>query len=116
MIQINEMMDAYGKALKQQSKQKPRTAASAPDPVKPPASAPEETAAPSAPLAQKPTAPEKPAMPKPEHKSAESGSLRETILERYRNGEDLKDIAKNLDMGYGEVKLIVELYKGDENT
>ena len=32
---------------------------------------------------------------------------------RYRGGEDLVDIAKDLDMGFGEVKLIVELYNGE---
>ena len=30
-------------------------------------------------------------------------------------GEELKDIARDLGLGYGEVKLIVELYKGEEN-
>ena len=35
------------------------------------------------------------------------------ILMRYRGGEDLVDIAKDLDMGFGEVKLIVELYNGE---
>lgn len=38
---------------------------------------------------------------------------KEEILMRYRGGEDLVDIAKNLDMGFGEVKLIVELYNGE---
>lgn len=44
-----------------------------------------------------------------------SVSAREEILERYHSGEELKDIARDLGLGYGEVKLIVELYKGDEN-
>ena len=38
---------------------------------------------------------------------------KEEILMRYRGGEDLVDIAKDLDMGFGEVKLIVELYNGE---
>ena len=44
-----------------------------------------------------------------------STNVREAILERYRLGEELKDIARDLGLGYGEVKLIVELYKGEEN-
>lgn len=44
-----------------------------------------------------------------------SASAKEKILERYRAGEDLKDVARDLGLGYGEVKLIVELYKGEEN-
>ena len=42
-------------------------------------------------------------------------NVREKILERYRAGEDLKDVARDLGLGFGEVKLIVELYKGEEN-
>ena len=38
---------------------------------------------------------------------------KEEILMRYRGGEDLVEIAKDLDMGFGEVKLIVELYNGE---
>lgn len=41
--------------------------------------------------------------------------VRENILERYHSGDALKDIARDLGLGYGEVKLIVELYKGEEN-
>lgn len=44
-----------------------------------------------------------------------SVDVREQILERYRAGEELKDIARDLGLGFGEVKLIVELYKGEEN-
>lgn len=44
-----------------------------------------------------------------------SMDVREEILRRYRSGEDMKDIARDLSLGYGEVKLIVELYKGDGN-
>lgn len=46
---------------------------------------------------------------------ADSANVREIILERYRGGENLKDVARDLGLGYGEVKLIVELYKGEEN-
>lgn len=46
---------------------------------------------------------------------ADSANVREMILERYRGGENLKDVARDLGLGYGEVKLIVELYKGEEN-
>lgn len=42
-----------------------------------------------------------------------SVSVREEILKRYRSGQDMKDIARDLSLGFGEVKLIVELYKGD---
>lgn len=38
---------------------------------------------------------------------------KEEILERYRAGEDLTDIARELGMGIGEVRLFVELYKGE---
>ena len=42
-------------------------------------------------------------------------NVKEQILERYRAGEELKDVARDLGLGFGEVKLIVELYKGEEN-
>lgn len=45
--------------------------------------------------------------------TAVGDSTRDQILERYRNGEELVDIAKQLGIGFGEVKLIVELYKGE---
>ncbi len=44
----------------------------------------------------------------------DSSNVREKILERYRGGEDLMDVARDMGIGYGEVKLIVELYKGEE--
>ena len=43
-------------------------------------------------------------------------SVREQILERYHSGEDLTDIARDLGLGFGEVKLIVELYRGEEES
>ena len=42
-------------------------------------------------------------------------TAKEEILKRYRSGEALNDIARDLCLGFGEVKLIVELYKGEEN-
>ena len=42
-------------------------------------------------------------------------TVKEEILKRYRSGEALNDIARDLGLGFGEVKLIVELYKGEEN-
>lgn len=64
--------------------------------------------------------PETVAVPEAEELSASSAidevpPVRDEILERYRTGEDLRDIARALNLGYGEVKLIVELYKGEEN-
>ena len=44
-----------------------------------------------------------------------NANVREKILERYHAGENLTDVARDLGLGYGEVKLIVELYKGEEN-
>lgn len=35
------------------------------------------------------------------------------ILERYQKGENVMDIAKNLDMGVGEVQLILDLFQGE---
>lgn len=43
-------------------------------------------------------------------------NARDQILERYRNGEKMVDIAKQLGIGFGEVKLIVELYKGESEA
>ncbi|MDD7643797.1 MAG: DUF6115 domain-containing protein [bacterium] len=42
-------------------------------------------------------------------------NAKDEILRRYHAGEKLTDIARDLSLGYGEVKLIVELYKGEEN-
>ena len=40
-------------------------------------------------------------------------SIRDEVLERFAAGEDLRNIARTLGLGFGEVKLIVELYKGE---
>ncbi len=56
-----------------------------------------------------------PAEEEPEEQpEPEPVSVREQILERYHAGEDLTDIARNLGLGFGEVKLIIELYRGEE--
>lgn len=36
------------------------------------------------------------------------------ILDLYRNGMPIKDIARQLGQGVGEVKLVIELFKGEE--
>lgn len=41
------------------------------------------------------------------------GSIKDEILKRYSAGEEINNIARDLSLGYGEVKLIVELYKGE---
>lgn len=52
----------------------------------------------------------------PEAADGDNGNnARDEILRRYHAGEELTDIARDLSLGYGEVKLIVELYKGEEN-
>ena len=56
-----------------------------------------------------------PAEEEPEEQpEPEPVSVREQILERYHAGENLTDIARNLGLGFGEVKLIIELYRGEE--
>lgn len=40
-------------------------------------------------------------------------SIRDEVLERFSAGEDLRNIARSMGLGFGEVKLIVELYKGE---
>lgn len=79
---------------------------------------PAKVAAPNAPdEVKQPDIPANQEEPEAAENTNEAGSvnIRETILERYRSGEDLKDVARDLGIGYGEVKLIVELYKGEEN-
>ena len=55
------------------------------------------------------------ALPQELSEEERSSRVREEILERYHSGAELKDIARDLGLGYGEVKLIVELYKGEEH-
>jgi DNA polymerase III gamma/tau subunit len=133
MVELNELMDAYAKLPKsaphvQSAPQAATAQANAPaaKAQKPQANAPakpaEQPAPQKPPAEQTPAAPaqppekEEPKVPKPEEETAEQPSQREVILARYRDGEDLKKIARDLGMGYGEVKLIVELYKGDEDS
>ena len=35
---------------------------------------------------------------------------KEKILELYKNGKSIRDISRELGMGQGEVKLVVDLY------
>ncbi len=51
----------------------------------------------------------------PEEEAPNTITAKEQILEHYRAGEDLTDIARTLGLGFGEVKLITELYKGEES-
>ena len=44
--------------------------------------------------------------------SSESG-INQKILEMYQKGESIIGIAKQLGLGVGEVKLIVDLYQGE---
>ena len=37
----------------------------------------------------------------------------EIILEMHRNGNSIIDIAKQLGLGVGEVKLVIDLYQGE---
>lgn len=67
----------------------------------------------SEPVAQEEEPVEDAQMPEEE---PEPVSVREQILERYHAGEDLTDIARNLGLGFGEVKLIVDLYRGEEES
>lgn len=48
---------------------------------------------------------------RPQERSRDS--IRDEVLERFSAGEDLRNIARTLGLGFGEVKLIVELYKGE---
>ena len=40
-------------------------------------------------------------------------SNKDVILDMYKEGKELVDIAKELNIGFGEVKLVVDLYKGE---
>lgn len=46
----------------------------------------------------------------------ESFNHNERILELYKEGQSFVDIAKNLGLGLGEVKLVIGLFKGDEES
>lgn len=48
-----------------------------------------------------------------ENETDESDNANEIILQMYKNGMKIMDIAKELGLGIGEVKLVVDLYKGE---
>lgn len=53
----------------------------------------------------------------PENEAAEGDSNRnEMILARHKNGMPDVEIARELGLGLGEVKLVIGLYKGEENS
>ena len=43
----------------------------------------------------------------------DDSNANDIILEMYRNGNSVIDIAKQLGLGVGEVKLVIDLYQGD---
>ncbi len=47
---------------------------------------------------------------------AEEGSRKEMVLSRYKEGMPPVEIAKELGMGFGEVMLVIGLYKGEEES
>lgn len=44
----------------------------------------------------------------------ENENSNDIILELYQNGESIIEIAKQLGLGVGEVKLVIDLYRGEE--
>lgn len=46
--------------------------------------------------------------------SVENENSNEIILELYRDGNSIIEIAKQLGLGVGEVKLVIDLYRGEE--
>ena len=42
--------------------------------------------------------------------SVEGDMPKEKILELYKNGKSIRDISRELGMGQGEVKLVIDLY------
>lgn len=52
----------------------------------------------------------------PEPQTAESYNHNERILELYGQGMSFVDIARELGLGLGEVKLVVGLFKGEDNS
>jgi hypothetical protein len=105
--QPQEKAPAQAKASKKQSQPQAKAAAPVPAPV------------PEAPVESEPPKPQtekKPAAKDEWADRREQAALRKTILERYRTGDSMVDIARELDLGLGEVKLIVDLYKGEKNS
>jgi len=48
-----------------------------------------------------------------EEEFEQSGNSNDIILEMYRNGDSILAIAKELGLGVGEVKLVIDLYQGE---
>ncbi len=48
-----------------------------------------------------------------EEEFQENENSNDIILEMYRNGNSIIDIAKQLGLGVGEVKLVIDLYRGE---
>lgn len=48
-----------------------------------------------------------------EEEFKENENLNDIILELYKNGNSIIDIAKQLGLGVGEVKLVIDLYQGE---
>lgn len=48
-----------------------------------------------------------------EQESADNENSNDIILKMYRDGDNVINIAKQLGMGVGEVKLVIDLYKGE---
>lgn len=57
------------------------------------------------------TPPKKPAPEKPA--STEKGSVNDEIIRMYKKGKSVLEISKELDVGQGEVKLMIALYGGN---
>ena len=49
----------------------------------------------------------------PEEEFAEGENSNAIILEMHKNGSSILEIAKQLGLGVGEVKLVIDLYRGE---
>ena len=49
-----------------------------------------------------------------EEQAAEKSNHNQMILDMYRNGKDAVEIAKELGLGVGEVKLVIGLFREEE--
>lgn len=108
MEQLDELLQRY-QTLREQPLPEP---ASQPVVVQMPETMPQNVQQTQEPAEQQPVTDAEHAQEEPA--DAEQANVRAQILERYHAGEDLTDIARNLGVGFGEVKLIVELYRGEE--
>lgn len=48
-----------------------------------------------------------------EEEFKENGNSNDIILQMHRNGNSILEIAKQLGLGVGEVKLVIDLYQGE---